>query len=87
MAQIDSTDSPDYGVGIGLPSTSLRTYLCGETCRRLCLRLSPKITWSTVVRALQVLDEILETYRVVQHGVSMYFGSAQPLNREHLKRL
>jgi len=38
-------------------------------------------------RALQVLDEILETYRVVQHGVSMYFGSAQPLNREHLKRL
>ena len=26
-------------------------------------------------------------YDVVQHGVSMYFGSAQRLNREHLKRL
>ena len=24
---------------------------------------------------------------MVQHGVSMYFGSADPLNREHLKRL
>jgi uncharacterized protein len=36
---------------------------------------------------LQVLDRILEQYRVVQHGVSMYFGSAQSLNREHLKRL
>jgi len=24
---------------------------------------------------------------VVQHGVSMYFGSAEPLNREHLRRL
>jgi uncharacterized protein (UPF0276 family) len=38
-------------------------------------------------RPLAVLDQILEQYRVVQHGVSMYFGSAQPLNREHLKRL
>ncbi len=36
---------------------------------------------------LAILDQILEQYRVVQHGVSMYFGSAQPLNREHLKRL
>ena len=34
-----------------------------------------------------VLDQILEQYRVVQHGVSMYFGSAEPLNREHLRRL
>jgi uncharacterized protein (UPF0276 family) len=38
-------------------------------------------------RALTILDQILEQYRVVQHGVSMYFGSAQPLNRDHLKRL
>jgi uncharacterized protein (UPF0276 family) len=36
---------------------------------------------------LEVLDQILERYRVVQHGVSMYFGSAEPLNREHLARL
>src|SRR6202044_1789291 len=38
-------------------------------------------------RALQILDQILEQYKVVQHGVSMYFGSAQPTNREHLQRL
>jgi uncharacterized protein (UPF0276 family) len=38
-------------------------------------------------RPLAVLDQILEQYKVVQHGVSMYFGSPQPLNREHLKRL
>jgi uncharacterized protein (UPF0276 family) len=38
-------------------------------------------------RPLRVLDQILERYRVVQHGVSMYFGSAEPLNREHLRRL
>ena len=38
-------------------------------------------------RPLEVLDQILEQYKVVQHGVSMYFGSADPLNREHLKRL
>jgi len=38
-------------------------------------------------RPLDVLDRILERYRVVQHGVSMYFGSAGELNREHLRRL
>jgi uncharacterized protein len=37
-------------------------------------------------RPLKILDQILDQYRVVQHGVSMYFGSAQALNREHLKR-
>src|SRR5258708_20091772 len=36
---------------------------------------------------LHVLDQILEQYRVVQHGVSMYFGSPEPPDREHLKRL
>jgi uncharacterized protein (UPF0276 family) len=38
-------------------------------------------------RPLAILDQILEQYRVVQHGVSLYFGSAGPLDREHLKRL
>ena len=38
-------------------------------------------------RALAGLERILEQYKVVQHGVSMYFGSAEPLNREHLKKL
>src|SRR4051794_24970386 len=38
-------------------------------------------------RPLQILDQILEQYKVVQHGVSMYFGSAEKPNREHLRRL
>ena len=38
-------------------------------------------------RPLHVLDQILEQYKVVQHGVSMYFGSAEKPNREHLSRL
>jgi uncharacterized protein (UPF0276 family) len=38
-------------------------------------------------RPLTVLDSILDQYRVVQHGVSMYFGSTDPLNRDHLRRL
>src|SRR5260370_38094323 len=33
------------------------------------------------------LDMILERYKVVQDGVSMYFGSAEPLNKDHLRRL
>jgi uncharacterized protein (UPF0276 family) len=36
---------------------------------------------------MHILDQILEQYRVVQHGVSMYFGSADRIDREHLKRL
>ena len=38
-------------------------------------------------RPLEILDQILEQYRVVQHGVSLYFGSAEKLNRTHLKKL
>jgi len=36
-------------------------------------------------RPLATLDRILERYRVVQHGVSMYFGSAERLNRDPLE--
>jgi uncharacterized protein len=34
-----------------------------------------------------VLDRLLEQYQVVQHGVSMYLGNADPLDRDHLKKL
>jgi uncharacterized protein len=76
----------DYGVGIGLRVPHYEHIFSRK----------PVVDWFEIIsenymvdggRALQVLDEILDQYRVVQHGVSMYFGSAQPLNREHLKRL
>ena len=36
---------------------------------------------------LEVLDSTLEQCRVVQHGLGIYFGSADKLNREHLRKL
>jgi uncharacterized protein (UPF0276 family) len=76
----------DYGVGIGLRIPHYQHIFAEK----------PAVDWFEIIsenymvdggRPLQILDQILEQYRVVQHGVSMYFGSAQPLNREHLKRL
>ncbi len=60
------------------------------------LEKKPVVDWFEIIsenfmidggRPLRMLDQILDQYRVVQHGVSMYFGSAEPLNREHLRRL
>ena len=76
----------EYGVGIGLRIPHYQHILSRK----------PVVDWFEVIsenymidggRPLRILDEILDQYRVVQHGVSMYFGSAQPLSREHLKRL
>ena len=76
----------DYGVGIGL-----RIPHYDHIFSR-----NPVVDWFEIIsenymvdagRPLHVLDRILEKYRVVQHGVSMYFGSAQPADREHLRRL
>jgi len=76
----------DYGVGIGL---RVPHYVH-------ILENKPVCDWFEVIsenymidggRPMQVLDSILDQYKVVQHGVSMYFGSAEKLNNEHLKRL
>src|SRR5947209_4185148 len=76
----------EYGVGIGLRIPHYRHIL----------ERKPAVDWFEIIsenymldggRPLAVLDRILEQYRVVQHGVSMYFGSAERLNPEHLKRL
>ena len=76
----------DYGIGIGLRVPHYNHILSEK----------PTVDWFEIIsenfmcdggRPLKVLDQILEQYRVVQHGVSAYFGSAQALDREHLKRL
>ena len=76
----------DYGVGIGLRIPHYNHIFDKK----------PVVDWFEIIsenfmvdggRPLWILDQILERYRVVQHGVSMYFGSAEPLNREHLRRL
>jgi len=81
-----NTTFPDYGVGIGLRVPHYRHIL----------EKKPVVDWFEIIsenfmvdggRPLEVLDSILEQYRVVQHGVSMYFGSADKLNRDHLKKV
>jgi uncharacterized protein (UPF0276 family) len=76
----------EYGIGIGLRIPHYQHIL----------EKKPLVDWFEIIsenymidggRPLAILDSILEQYKVVQHGVSMYFGSAQPLNREHLRRL
>jgi uncharacterized protein len=76
----------DYGVGIGLRIPHYQHIF----------EKKPVVDWFEIIsenfmvdggRPLHTLDQILERYRVVQHGVSMYFGSAEPLNREHMRRL
>src|ERR1700730_11595281 len=76
----------DYGVGIGLRAPHYH-HILTET---------PVVDWFEIIsenfmiddgRPMRIRDQILEQYRVVQHGVSMYFGSAEKPNREHLQRL
>jgi uncharacterized protein (UPF0276 family) len=76
----------DYGIGIGLRVPHYRHIL----------EEKPVCDWFEIIsenfmvdggRPLQILDEILEKYRVVQHGVSLYFGSTDKLDRAHLKKL
>ena len=76
----------DYGVGVGLRIPHYDHILAEK----------PSVDWFEIIsenymvdggNALATLDRILDQYRVVQHGVSMYFGSAQPLDRDHLARL
>ena len=75
----------DYGIGIGLRAPHYDHILTRK----------PVVDWFEIIsenfmidggRPLHILDQILEQYKVVQHGVSMYFGSAEKPNREHLRR-
>jgi hypothetical protein len=76
----------EYGIGIGLRVPHYQHIL----------KKKPVVDWFEIIsenymidggRPLAILDKILEQYRVVQHGVSLYLGSPQPTSREHLKRL
>ncbi len=76
----------DYGIGIGLRIPHYDHILSRK----------PTVDWFEIIsenfmvdggRPLEVLDQILAQYRVVQHGVAMYFGAADGPNKEHLRRL
>ncbi len=76
----------NYGIGIGLRIPHYQHIL----------EKKPVVDWFEIIsenymvdagRPLHVLDQILEQYRVVQHGVSLYFGNASRPNRDHLRKL
>jgi len=76
----------DLGIGIGLRVPHYAHIL----------EKKPTVDWFEIIsenymvdagRPLEILDRIMEQYQVVQHGVSMYFGSTDPLSRDHLRRL
>jgi len=76
----------DLGIGIGLRVPHYDHILSKK----------PTVDWFEVIsenymcdagRPLEILDKICEQYQVVQHGVSLYFGSTGKMDREHLKRL
>ena len=76
----------EYGIGLGLRVPHYQHILSEK----------PTCDWFEIIsenfmvdagRPLHVLDQILEQYRVVQHGVAMYLGSTDGLNWDHLKKI
>src|ERR1700752_4533961 len=76
----------NHGVGIGLRIPHYAHIFARK----------PVVDWFEIIsenfmidagRPLATLDRILEQYRVVQHGVSMYFGSVTAPDPEHMRRL
>lgn len=76
----------NLGIGIGLRPDHYATILTEW----------PQIDWFEIIsenfmgdggRPLAILDAICERYPVVQHGVSLAIGSADPLDFDYLKKL
>lgn len=77
---------PNLGIGIGLRSAHFNEIFSKW----------PKIDWFEIISenymvesgiAMETLEQILEKYTVVQHGVSLAIGSSDPIDFEYLKRL
>jgi uncharacterized protein len=86
MSNNKFTNGKDLGVGIGLRVPHYQHILSEK----------PTVDWFEIIaenflvdggRPLEVLDLILEQYQVVVHGVSLYFGSTDKINKDHLARL
>jgi uncharacterized protein (UPF0276 family) len=77
---------PELGIGVGLRTVHYRHVL----------EQKPAVAWFEVIsenylqtfgRPLHILDQVVERYPVVMHGVSLSIGSTDPLDREHLDGL
>ncbi|MBS4165650.1 UPF0276 protein [Neochlamydia sp. AcF65] len=77
---------PNLGIGIGLRHVHYEDIF----------RLQPEIDWFEIIsenfmveggKPLENLEKILAKYQVVQHGVALGIGSAEPLDYTYLKKL
>lgn len=77
---------PNLGIGIGLRIPHYEEIF----------RDKPDIDWFEIIsenfmveagKPLEILERILEKYRVVQHGVSLAIGSPDALDFDYLKKL
>lgn len=77
---------PNLGIGIGLRIPHYNDIL----------EKKPPIDWFEIIsenfmveggKPLEILEKILESYPVVQHGVSLAIGSPDPLDFDYLKKL
>lgn len=76
----------DLGVGIGLRIPHYKEILSR----------TPEIDWFEIIsenfmsasgRPLEILSSVLESYPVIQHGVSLYFGDLEPFDKQKLNQL
>lgn len=74
------------GIGLGLRIPHYKTILGGR----------PRVDWFEIIsenftglggRPREVLESVLETYPVIQHGVSLYPGDTEPFDQKHLAGL
>lgn len=81
-----NSDIPNLGIGIGLRIPHYEEIFSKK----------PAIDWFEIISEnfmiddglpLQNLERILESYPVVQHGVSLAIGSPDPLDFDYLKKL
>ena len=78
--------APDFGVGVGLRVPHYRHVLA----ERPAVDFFEIISENFMVeggKPLYHLKQLLETYRVIQHGVSLGIGNPEPPDRDYLKRL
>jgi uncharacterized protein (UPF0276 family) len=81
-----NADIPNLGIGIGLRHVHYEDIF----------HLQPEIDWFEIIsenfmveggKPLENLEKILAKYQVVQHGVALGIGSADPLDYNYLKKL
>jgi uncharacterized protein (UPF0276 family) len=86
MAFMKNKNIPNLGIGLGLRIPHYEDILNNR----------PEIDWFEIIsenfmvdggKPLYYLDQFLERYPIVQHGVSLAIGSPDPLDFSYLRRL